>query len=332
MELPPAGRGFAVQGGWPTAKGGSWLDDSHARTMTLAPTCAYSSASLSPPPPRSSESGTSTTRFTPSRHAVASGAFTTPPPEVMTTSRSWFAGAGGLKGARVLEIGAGLTTQAFWMVEEGAHVTGIDISDVVVEKTRVRARELGVQDSCDFQVMDAENLSFAPDSFDVVCGNSVIHHIDLELAYANSARVLKPQGRAVWREPLGHNPLLNAFRRLTPQMRTDDEHPLVMDDLKLAERWFSSIDARFFHLTTPAAHCVPELVQVPSGVAPPGAHRCSADARPPTRATPLRVVRGRADGQAGLEATWPKPWPCGRGGWPLPPLRASSPRWCRPRT
>ena len=48
-------------------------------------------------------------------------------------------GSGGLQGARVLEIGAGLTTQAFWMVEEGAHVTGIDISDVVVEKVR-RAR------------------------------------------------------------------------------------------------------------------------------------------------------------------------------------------------
>lgn len=162
-------------------------------------------------------------------------------------------GSNGLRGARVLEIGAGLTTQAFWMVKEGAHVTGIDVSDVVVEKVRVRAREQGLQDSCDFQVMDAENLSFDPESFDVVCGNSVIHHIDLELAYANAAKVLKPQGRAVWREPLGHNPLLNAFRRLTPRMRTEDEHPLVMDDLKLAERWFTSIDARFFHLTTPAA-------------------------------------------------------------------------------
>ena len=187
------------------------------------------------------------------------------------------------------------------MVEEGAHVTGIDISDVVVEKIRVRARELGVQDSCDFQVMDAENLSFAPDSFDVVCGNSVIHHIDLELAYANAAKVLKPQGRAVWREPLGHNPLLNAFRRLTPQMRTDDEHPLVMDDLKLAERWFSSIDARFFHLTTPAAiafrnssrfpQVLRRLERIDARLMP--AHR--------TRATPLRVVRGRADGQAGLK-------------------------------
>lgn len=162
-------------------------------------------------------------------------------------------GPGGLQGARVLEVGAGLTTQAFWMADEGAHVTGIDVSDVVVEKVRARARELGAQDRCDFQVMDAEDLSFPPDSFDVVCGNSVIHHIDLELAYANAAKVLKPQGRAVWREPLGHNPLLNAFRRLTPRMRTADEHPLVMDDLKLAERWFNPIDARFFHITTPAA-------------------------------------------------------------------------------
>jgi 2-polyprenyl-3-methyl-5-hydroxy-6-metoxy-1,4-benzoquinol methylase len=162
-------------------------------------------------------------------------------------------GPSGLQGARVLEIGAGLSTQAFWMVEEGAHVTGIDVSDVVVGKVRDRARELGLEDRCDFQVMDAEDLAFEPGSFDVVCGNSVIHHLDLEKVYAGAAEVLKPGGRAVWREPLGHNPLLNAFRRLTPRMRTADEHPLVMDDLELAARWFSPIDGRFFHLTTPAA-------------------------------------------------------------------------------
>lgn len=162
-------------------------------------------------------------------------------------------GSSGLQGARVLELGAGLASQAFWMAEEGARVTGIDISDVVVDKVRARARELGLEDRCDFQVMDGEHLTFDPQSFDVVCGNSVIHHIDLEKAYANTAEVLKPGGRAVWREPLGHNPLLNAFRRLTPRMRTADEHPLVMDDLKLAERWFDSIEPRFFHLTTPAA-------------------------------------------------------------------------------
>jgi SAM-dependent methyltransferase len=162
-------------------------------------------------------------------------------------------GSSGLQGARVLEIGAGLSTQAFWMVEEGAHVTGIDISDVVVEKVRARARELGLHDRCDFQVMDAEDLTFEPGSFDVVCGNSVIHHLDLAKVYAGAVAALAPGGRAVWREPLGHNPFLNAFRRLTPRMRTADEHPLMMADLELAERWFDPIDVRFFHLTTPAA-------------------------------------------------------------------------------
>lgn len=162
-------------------------------------------------------------------------------------------GAHGLEGVRVLEIGMGLTCQAYWMAEEGAQVTGIDIADVAIDKGKQRAAELGVQDRCDFRVMDIENMTFGPSSFDLVCGNGAIHHVDVARGYENTARVLKAHGRAVWREPLGHNPLLNAFRRLTPRMRTEDEHPLVMDDLVLAKRWFDSVEARFFHLTTPAA-------------------------------------------------------------------------------
>jgi hypothetical protein len=33
-------------------------------------------------------------------------------------------------------------------------------------------------------------------------------------------------------------------------MRTADEHPLLMADLKLAESYFGKVEARFFHLSS----------------------------------------------------------------------------------
>jgi hypothetical protein len=51
----------------------------------------------------------------------------------------------------------------------------------------------------------------------------------------------------IFLEPLGHNPLINWYRRRTPQMRTEDEHPLLKSDLALAREYFSKIRSRFFH-------------------------------------------------------------------------------------
>jgi hypothetical protein len=48
---------------------------------------------------------------------------------------------------------------------------------------------------------------------------------DLSLACSEIARVLRPGGPAIFVEPLGHNPLINAYRKRTPALRTVDEHP-----------------------------------------------------------------------------------------------------------
>lgn len=152
------------------------------------------------------------------------------------------------RGKRVLEYGCGLTTQAFRLAQQGAEVTGIDVSEVAIDQARRRAAELGVGDRCTFRVMNAESLSFADSSFDIVCGSAVLHHLDLTRGYAELARVLAPDGTAAFVEPLGHNPLINLYRRRTPDLRTPDEHPLLMDDLAQASGHFASVEPRYFHL------------------------------------------------------------------------------------
>lgn len=156
-------------------------------------------------------------------------------------------------GLHVLEYGCGPGSQAFDLAARGAFVQGIDISPVAIEQARDEARRTGVEKRADFQVMDAESTTFAPHSFDLIVGTGILHHLDLRRSYAEIARLLRTGGRAVFFEPLGHNPLINAYRRATPNARTPDEHPLVRADFTLAREFFGDVHLSFYHLTAIAA-------------------------------------------------------------------------------
>ncbi len=157
------------------------------------------------------------------------------------------------RGKEVLEFGCGLDAHSTFLAQQGARVTGIDISPVAVEEGRRHAEKQEQSRSITFEVMNAESLAFTDHTFDLVCGSAVLHHLDLTLAYGEIARVLKPGGIAVFLEPLGHNPFINAYRRRTPGLRTVDEHPLRKGDFELARNWFADVQVDYFHLATLAA-------------------------------------------------------------------------------
>lgn len=152
--------------------------------------------------------------------------------------------------AQVLEYGCGKGSAAFDLAAAGASVTGIDISQVGIDEARQQAQVLGLQAQLSFQLMNAEALSFDDDSFDLVCGSGILHHLDLHTATEQILRVLRPGGRAVFFEPLGHNPLINLYRRLTPAMRSEDEHPLTIADLQQITTAFDTAACSFFGLST----------------------------------------------------------------------------------
>jgi SAM-dependent methyltransferase len=154
-------------------------------------------------------------------------------------------------GRRVLEYGCGTSTMAMALARRGARLTGIDIADVAIEQAREQARREGLEAS--FLRMNAEALEFPDQSFDLVCGGGILHHLNVAKAAREIARVVRPEGAAVFIEPLGHNPLINLYRRLTPGLRTPDEHPLTLRDLEMLEEHFGAVEARFFHLTSVGA-------------------------------------------------------------------------------
>jgi len=156
------------------------------------------------------------------------------------------------RGKRILEYGCGTGSKAYLLAENGARVVGIDISEEAIRQSRERARARGL-DTIEFHEMNAQDLQFEAGSFDRVCGSGILHHLDLEIAYREVARVLKDQGTGLFFEPLGHNPLINWYRGRTPDLRTPDEHPLLMTDIRLAGNYFGEVQVRYFHLTTFAA-------------------------------------------------------------------------------
>lgn len=125
---------------------------------------------------------------------------------------------------------------------------GIDISPVAIENAERHAIEQGVSDRVSFAVMDGESLGFEDRRFDLICGTAILHHLDLTRAYSELSRTLKQGGRAVFLEPMGHNPLIRLYRKRTPEYRTQDEHPLLVSDLRAAREHFGRVRADFFHL------------------------------------------------------------------------------------
>jgi SAM-dependent methyltransferase len=156
------------------------------------------------------------------------------------------------RNARVLEIGCGDGDDALKMVQNGANVSAIDISKAAIDKANQLCIQRGLK--ADFRVMDAEALDFPDSEFDLVCGEGVLHHLNLEIMMQQFRRILKPDGVAVFTEPLlGLNPVLRTFRWLTPTMRSPDEHPLVKSDLDLLRQNFERVDIQFFYVVTPLA-------------------------------------------------------------------------------
>jgi ubiquinone/menaquinone biosynthesis C-methylase UbiE len=151
------------------------------------------------------------------------------------------------KGKSVLLYGCGKDGLTFDCARNGATAIGIDISEVAVKIARLKAEKealVGVR----FDVMDAEAMSFPADSFDIVHGTAILHHLDIETAFREIARVLRPDGEAWFIEPLGHNPLINWYRASTPHLRTSDEHPLTMEDIAIARKHFSTVTVSYHFL------------------------------------------------------------------------------------
>ena len=158
-------------------------------------------------------------------------------------------------GKNVLDFGSGNGIASTETARFAAHVTGIDISPESARIAREHAEAAGVGGKTTFAVMDAEALEFAPGTFDVVSVRGVLHHMDLDAALAQIHKVLAPDGKAIFLEALANNPIIQAYRRRTPHLRTawETDHILRFEDTEKMRRYFGRVEVRTFHLAVLAA-------------------------------------------------------------------------------
>ncbi|WP_274420674.1 methyltransferase domain-containing protein [Blautia sp. XA-2221] len=94
---------------------------------------------------------------------------------------------------RILDVGCGAGFFSVLLAKEGYQVTGVDLTPDMVENARILASE--EKTACEFLVMDAENLRFEDESFDVVISRNLTWTLpDVKRAYREWVRVLKKGG------------------------------------------------------------------------------------------------------------------------------------------
>ena len=149
---------------------------------------------------------------------------------------------------KLIEYGCadGLNLEIF--AKYGANVTGIDISGEGIKISSEKMKTNKINAEC--LVMDVEKTIFNDNSFDIAAGMGIIHHLDIKKVYAETSRILNENGHAIFFEPLGHNPFFNLFRKLTPKIRTKDEHPLIRKDLRMLKEYFNKVEIKYFSLLT----------------------------------------------------------------------------------
>ena len=156
---------------------------------------------------------------------------------------------------KVLEIGCGtglFTKKVYDMT--GAAITATDLSIDLLNQAKAKLP------NATFMIDDAMKMSFTDESFDVVFGSSILHHLDLSISLKEVFRVLKKNGRMVFAEPNMINPQI-LIQKNIPYIKeklgdSPDETAIVRWKFKelMIEQGFKNISIfpyDFLHPVTP---------------------------------------------------------------------------------
>lgn len=118
-------------------------------------------------------------------------------------------------GGRILEVGVGTGISLPGYSPQNC-IIGIDLSEEMLRKAQRRVADLSLTNVEKLEVMDAEHLSFADASFDVVVANHVISTVpNPEAALDECARMLRPGGEMILLSRIGAD---GGLRHLVEQL------------------------------------------------------------------------------------------------------------------
>lgn len=155
------------------------------------------------------------------------------------------------EGVRCLEIGCGTGLYSARFAATGAALVAIDVSHDLIRKARKRVP------SVHLAVADACRTCFPGETFDVIIGSSILHHVDVPLCLQELHRILKKGGTLCFTEPNYLNPHVFLERKV-PFLRkwlgvSDYETAFLRWDLekKLREAGFAAVSVKPFDFLYP---------------------------------------------------------------------------------
>jgi 2-polyprenyl-3-methyl-5-hydroxy-6-metoxy-1,4-benzoquinol methylase len=156
---------------------------------------------------------------------------------------------GNLKGKTLLDVGCGLGEASVYFAMEGATVTASDISPGMCDTAQRLAEANGV--SIQTHVAAVEDMRLpAGKQFDIIYTGNTLHHADIPVMLDRILPHLKPDGVFVSWDPVAYNPVINVYRAMANEVRTEDEHPLRLRDVREVRTRFATSETRWFWLTT----------------------------------------------------------------------------------
>ncbi|HEY7291837.1 MAG TPA: class I SAM-dependent methyltransferase [Vicinamibacterales bacterium] len=162
---------------------------------------------------------------------------------------------GDVAGKDLLDFGCGMGEESVYFAKLGARVTAIDISEVGVASVRRRAAFHRL-DICACR-MRVDPTNFPDATFDRIHGLGILHHVGIHQGLHEAARLLRPDGIAVFLEPVGDSPTVEAakawlmrHRRFLPDFDrvTDHERNLTWTEIEAALAPFPDSIADPYHL------------------------------------------------------------------------------------
>jgi SAM-dependent methyltransferase len=129
-------------------------------------------------------------------------------------------------GELILDVGCGMGRHAFLLAERGFRVEGLELSPFLIERLRH-------YDGGRYQItVHCGDIHRCPKElygrYDALVGFFVLHHLaDLERAFMEMAKLLRPGGRVIFIEPNPYNPLYYLQILITPGMSWQAEKGLL---------------------------------------------------------------------------------------------------------
>ena len=135
----------------------------------------------------------------------------------------------------VVDVGCGtgfLTQQVAARTHASGKTVGVDLSPSMLQVAKDNMAKLGLLESVEFRVGDAEKLPIDDDFADAIVGNMILHHcLRPKRAISEMARVLKEGGRLALADLEKHN---------ERWLREEMEDRWLGFDLAKVKKWFEA--------------------------------------------------------------------------------------------